>query len=103
MVANCSYARSVWQQVELWSGEQQLKQNLPISNLSDWWTKLNPGGRRGAALKICEQQSSCTLHGTYGRKDVEGCLTTLHKMSKTSVIKADVRAHQQAWGELEEQ
>ena len=60
------------------------------------WNKICPypssvtGGRSWtqeedavAALKICEQQSSCTLHGTYGRKDAEECLTTRHKLSKT--------------------
>jgi hypothetical protein len=31
----------VWQQVEIWSGDQGLKQNQHTSRIKDWWTHLN--------------------------------------------------------------
>jgi hypothetical protein len=35
MIVKCTYAKRVWQKVELWSGEQGLKQNQIISKISD--------------------------------------------------------------------
>jgi hypothetical protein len=98
MMANCSYAKSVWQQVELWSGEQQLKQHLPISKLIEWWTKLNPGDRRSGNP---QNLRATIIVYTAWNLWKERCRRVFdnkaqNEQNLVAVIKADVLEHQRA-------
>jgi len=36
MIANCSFAKLIWQGMKGWSGKQELQLNQNVTKVSDW-------------------------------------------------------------------
>lgn len=87
-MANCAYSKQVWQQVEVWSGEQGLKQNQHSSRIKNWWTLEHSAWdiKQASFLwNLNVHKSWYTQLGIYGRSNAGECEFSTTKLLMRSV------------------